>query len=60
MRVNGGDGGAEYRSYQDFFTDRFAGDFGHFTPRSGELVAEAAAEALVPWLKRRFLCGFSL
>jgi hypothetical protein len=42
-------------AFDELFTDRFAGDFGHFTPRSQELVAEAAAAALKPWLKRHLL-----
>jgi len=46
--------------FEELFTDRFAGDFGHFTPKSSELVAENAAKALLPWLRKRFLCGISL
>jgi hypothetical protein len=39
-------------SYDDLFVDRFAGDFGHCTPKGNELLAKNVAEVL---LKEFFL-----
>lgn len=34
-------------SYDDYFTDRFAGDFGHCTPQGNHLLASRAAEVIL-------------
>lgn len=34
-------------SYEAIFTDHFAGDFGHLTPRGNELLAKGAARAVI-------------
>lgn len=33
--------------YEDYFVDRFAGDFGHCTPEGNNLLASAVAEAVI-------------
>ena len=33
-------------SYDDLFVDRFAGDFGHCTPKGNHLIAENVADAI--------------
>jgi len=33
--------------YEDYFTDRFAGDFGHCTPLGNELIARNVAQAIL-------------
>ena len=43
-------------SYDDYFTDRFAGDFGHCTPKGNFLLAQNAARAVlkvVPGLSKK-------
>lgn len=44
------------RPYEDLFTDRFAGDFGHFKAPAAKLVAESAAASLLPWAKQKGYC----
>ena len=34
-------------SFDDYFTDRFAGDFGHCTAKGNSLLAENVAEVLI-------------
>lgn len=39
-------------SYDDYFTDRFAGDFGHCTPKGNHLLASHAAEVILKKYKK--------
>jgi hypothetical protein len=34
-------------SYQQYFVDMFAGDFGHCTPKGNRLLAENAADSIL-------------
>jgi len=34
-------------SYNDYFTDRFAGDFGHCTPKGNKIIAQNIADAIL-------------
>lgn len=34
-------------SYEDYFVDRFAGDFGHFTSKGGDLLAGNVADCII-------------
>lgn len=34
-------------SYEDYFVDRFAGDFGHFTPKGGDLLASNVTDCII-------------
>lgn len=42
--------------YKDYFIDRFAGTFGHATPAGNRLIAEAAADAVLHYLKLDASC----
>jgi lysophospholipase L1-like esterase len=44
------------RPFEDLFTDRFAGDFGHFRAPAARLVAESAAAYLLPWARAKGYC----
>ncbi len=37
-------------TYDEYFTDRFAGDFGHCTPKGNRLIAEHVAEVILKYL----------
>ena len=37
----------ETGKYEDYFIDRFAGNFGHCTPKGNRLIAENAADAII-------------
>jgi len=40
-------------AYEDLFSDRFAGDFGHCTSKGNEIIAQNVAEAVLTQLKER-------
>jgi len=37
----------ETNKYENYFIDKFAGDFGHFTPKSNRLIAENVANVIL-------------